>query len=330
MCSRQRYADGGDSLERLRREAETEMRRVLDESRPRKRPRDTGMYICYPVFPRPPSMVGDEDGLLAPIDRYRYAVVQELEAGAKGFIVTCNFQREKSATREASQLLRRYLPEHIFPTPLESDGGRVHTPGPSGQARSGSGSGLPCYGKAVAVSSAKGPDGSQQLDDTATAAATQIAAGASVKRVRQASASGGGSAGGGGHVGGSTGESCDGEDDSSDGDGKGHNGDPGELLGLGKVEGRDGGGSAGGGNDAPEQGEGLQCGSRGGAGAWAEGAADREGGDRELPALGLAKVGCRGVVLIRLSAAAAAEIDPVAVVDSMLADLKTGSLKPPR
>ncbi|GIL61042.1 hypothetical protein Vafri_15408 [Volvox africanus] len=276
MGSRLKFTDGGDSLERLRREAETEMRRVLDESRPRKRPR------------------GDEDSLLAPIDRYRYAVGQELEAGAKGFIVTCNFQREKSATREASQLLRRYMPEHLFPMPLELEGGRVQSAAPSGQARSGSGSGPLRHG--------------------------------------EARTSGGASAGGDPKV--LSSGNCDGDDDCGDGNGKDHNGNPGDLLGLGKEQGRGAGDTPGGGDDGLlAQGDGLGCdprGAKGGAGAWAEGAADREGGNCEPSALGLAKVACRGVALIRLSAAAAAEVDPVAVVDSMLADLKTGSLKPPR
>ncbi|GLI68521.1 hypothetical protein VaNZ11_012968 [Volvox africanus] len=276
MGSRHNFADGGDLLERLRREAETEMRRVLDESRPRKRPR------------------GDEDSLLAPIERYRYAVGQELEAGAKGFIITCNFQREKSATREASQLLRRYMPEHLFQLPLEPQGGRVQSAGPSGQARSGSGSGPSCY---------------EGFGTT-----------------------GGGSAGGDPNAG-STSRNCDGDDACGDGDDNCHNGDSGDLLGLGKEQDRGAGDAPGDGDDGLAQEDGLGCdrkGAKGGAAAWAEGAADREGGDREPSALGLAKVACRGVVLIRLSTAAAAEVDPVAVVDSMLADLKTGSLKPPR
>lgn len=42
------------------------------------------------------------------------------------------------------------------------------------------------------------------------------------------------------------------------------------------------------------------------------------------------QIGCRGVVLMRLSAEAAAAVDPVAVVEAMLGDVEQGRLQRPR
>lgn len=42
------------------------------------------------------------------------------------------------------------------------------------------------------------------------------------------------------------------------------------------------------------------------------------------------QVGCRGVVLIRLSSAAAVRVDPVEVLRAVLGDLERGALQPPR
>ncbi|GLC35877.1 hypothetical protein PLESTB_000515300 [Pleodorina starrii] len=255
---------GADALARLRREAEIEMRRVLDESRPRKRPR----------------AAGDDDAPFVPVDRYRYAVIQELEAGAKGFIVTCNFRREKSATREASQLLRRYMPAHLFPPQPPPPVGP-----PGVQPERGAEPSEP--GQGGSSTQATGEVGAGDSGGKAAAAA---AAAAAV----------------------SAGQAEDG--------GK-------RRRGAATDDGRDGGDS-----DSSEDGDDGEDGGvvGGGAGGGAEAAESADGPRGEPSALGLAKVGCRGVVVMRLSAAAAAEVDPVRVVESMLADLAAGALQPPK
>ncbi|EFJ49870.1 hypothetical protein VOLCADRAFT_89304 [Volvox carteri f. nagariensis] len=305
-----------DALERLRRAAEMEMRRVLDDSRPRKRPR---------------GPKGEIDTYV-PMDRFHYSVVQELEAGSKGFLVTCNFRQEKSATREASQLLRRYLPEHLFPPAAtlstavdEHPPGALGPPGgelPSrvmpmttavtGESVEGTDP-VKCHGGAAAaapslVGDMEG-DGAKPQAETGSLKQQGVGQGGSqpnqaldvVRPARgcgsserdelqalEAVAGGGQGSGGGTTVYADDGSEED-EDAADDGDGGGG-------LSVGGGGGAHGGGGGGGG----------------------------------LPALGLAKVSCRGVVLIRLSAAAAAEVDPVRVVESMLADLESGTLQPPK
>lgn len=43
------------------------------------------------------------------IARYNYSSEESLQNGAQGFVVTCAFRREKSATKEVMQLLNKYL-----------------------------------------------------------------------------------------------------------------------------------------------------------------------------------------------------------------------------
>lgn len=92
-----------DALDRLRREAEAEMRRPAPDDGPaakrQKASPGTGMYKG--------------------VSRFGYSVIPELEAGAQGFIVTCSFRKEKSATREALKLLRRYMPAELFPPEVD-------------------------------------------------------------------------------------------------------------------------------------------------------------------------------------------------------------------
>ncbi|DBA91512.1 TPA: hypothetical protein ACH3X1_003136 [Trebouxia sp. C0004] len=46
------------------------------------------------------------------VARYNYSSQESLQQGAQGFIITCAFRREKSATKEAVALLCRYLGKH--------------------------------------------------------------------------------------------------------------------------------------------------------------------------------------------------------------------------
>ena len=104
-----------DALEALRREAEMEMRRKapreLDGTDLRAKRRKT--------FDAQDGGGDDGDGDGATggeadesLERYEYAAPDAIVRGlgCVGFVVTCSFQREKSATREATEMLRPRLP----------------------------------------------------------------------------------------------------------------------------------------------------------------------------------------------------------------------------
>ncbi|KAG2495042.1 hypothetical protein HYH03_006974 [Edaphochlamys debaryana] len=231
-------------LARLKREAEVEMRRCLPGDGGAKRPRKAGA----------------QDVGFVHVDRFHYAVVGELEAGAKAFVLTCNFRKEKSAIREATQLIRRYLPNHLFPTPAAQGAtqgqGGPGTSAAAPDATAGAQEQPPAEAEAGAADSDP-PEG------------TSGATGAGAKEPSAASSNGKGG-----------GEES--EDDGSDDE---------DLGGSERVEG-----------SAPPA---APC------------------------ALGMVKVGCRGVAVMRLSAAAGACVDPVQVVGSLLADVEAGRLRSP-
>ncbi len=95
-----------DALEALRREAEMEMRRKapreLDGTDLRAKRRKT--------FDAQDGATGGEAD--ESLERYEYAAPDAIVRGlgCVGFVVTCSFQREKSATREATEMLRPRLP----------------------------------------------------------------------------------------------------------------------------------------------------------------------------------------------------------------------------
>ena len=102
-----------DALEALRREAEMEMRRKapreLDGTDLRAKRRKT--------FDAQDGGGDDGDGATGgeadeSLERYEYAAPDAIVRGlgCVGFVVTCSFQREKSATREATEMLRPRLP----------------------------------------------------------------------------------------------------------------------------------------------------------------------------------------------------------------------------
>ena len=102
-----------DALEALRREAEMEMRRKapreLDGTDLRAKRRKT--------FDARDGGGDDGDGATGgeadeSLERYEYAAPDAIVRGlgCVGFVVTCSFQREKSATREATEMLRPRLP----------------------------------------------------------------------------------------------------------------------------------------------------------------------------------------------------------------------------
>ena len=98
-----------DALEALRREAEHEMRRkaprALDGTDLGAKRRKT-----FDV----PSGGGGDDGAKADesLERFEYTAPTAIThgLGCVGFVVTCSFMREKSATREATEMLRPRLP----------------------------------------------------------------------------------------------------------------------------------------------------------------------------------------------------------------------------
>ena len=51
-------------------------------------------------------------------------ICQALGAGASGFVITCAFNREKSATKEALELLRPHLPRNLAAAP-HGRGGQI-------------------------------------------------------------------------------------------------------------------------------------------------------------------------------------------------------------
>ncbi|GFR52751.1 hypothetical protein Agub_g15350, partial [Astrephomene gubernaculifera] len=225
------------ALERLKRDAEREMRRNLDDGRPSKRPKH-------------------EDGSPAfiPVDRYHYSVVGELEAGAKGFLITCNFRKEKSATREAVQLLRRHMPDHLFPQQQQE--GQPEEQGQEGtkdQQQEGQ--------------QQEGQEGQLLGKDVGK----QERRGVYQQRQRQQEVA------------------SDDEDDEEE-----------EAC-------------AGGLSDATNA------------------AGPVTAAETTSPsAFGLAKVGCRGVVLVRLSAAAASLVQPARLVGQLLREREAGELGQPR
>ena len=97
-----------DALEALRREAEMEMRRKapreLDGTDLRAKRRKT-----FDAQDGDGATGGEADESL---ERYEYAAPDAIVRGlgCVGFVVTCSFQREKSATREATEMLRPRLP----------------------------------------------------------------------------------------------------------------------------------------------------------------------------------------------------------------------------
>ena len=100
-----------DALEALRREAEMEMRR--------KAPRELdGTDLSAKrrkTFDAQDGGGDDGDGATEAdesLERYEYAAPDAIVRGlgCVGFVVTCSFQREKSATREATEMLRPRLP----------------------------------------------------------------------------------------------------------------------------------------------------------------------------------------------------------------------------
>lgn len=97
-----------DALEALRREAEMEMRRKapreLDGTDLRAKRRKT-----FDDDDGDGATGGEADESL---ERYEYAAPDAIVRGlgCVGFVVTCSFQREKSATREATEMLRPRLP----------------------------------------------------------------------------------------------------------------------------------------------------------------------------------------------------------------------------
>lgn len=100
-----------DALEALRREAEMEMRR--------KAPRELdGADLSAKrrkTFDAQDGGGDDGDGATEAdesLERYEYAAPDAIVRGlgCVGFVVTCSFQREKSATREATEMLRPRLP----------------------------------------------------------------------------------------------------------------------------------------------------------------------------------------------------------------------------
>ncbi|KAG2438016.1 hypothetical protein HXX76_005630 [Chlamydomonas incerta] len=200
-----------------------------------------------------------------PVDRFRYAVVGELEAGAKGFIVTCNFRKEKSATREASQLLRRYMPAHLFPAPPQPAPTAPAEDPAQAQAQAQPGQGHSGAGATVQRPEPEGQEGAAAVEAD---------------------------------------EDVEDADDSQS-------------------------------EDESDAGNDQADGSAGAAGPAAAAAAASAGGggaaDAHHPepsALGLAKVGCRGVVVMRLSSRAAAEVEPVRLLEGLLADLEAARAAP--
>ncbi|GAB4817246.1 hypothetical protein N2152v2_004292 [Parachlorella kessleri] len=90
----------------LRRAAEREMRRVLpdDQGRPPKRLK---------------AASGQADEEYQEVGRFDYGAVAELGAGQVcGFLLTCNFRNEKTATKEANQLLASYLARNLQEKPV--------------------------------------------------------------------------------------------------------------------------------------------------------------------------------------------------------------------
>ncbi|KAG2450639.1 hypothetical protein HYH02_004479 [Chlamydomonas schloesseri] len=135
------------------------MRRRLEDSRPSKRSK----------LPAPLGRAGAGGVPFVPVDRFRYAVVGELEAGAKGFVVTCNFRKEKSATREASQLLRRYMPAHLFPPPPQPElvpASQAVPQGPQGMVEA-----QPAAGAAAGAGKEVGAEAQQEVPGGRKAAA---------------------------------------------------------------------------------------------------------------------------------------------------------------
>ena len=122
-----------DALEALRREAEMEMRRKapreLDGTDLRAKRRKT--------FDAQDGGGDDGDGDGATggeadesLERYEYAAPDAIVRGlgCVGFVVTCSFQREKSATREATEMLRPRLPttKGLRLNPVKMPRPRVH------------------------------------------------------------------------------------------------------------------------------------------------------------------------------------------------------------
>ncbi|KAK9818364.1 hypothetical protein WJX72_011344 [[Myrmecia] bisecta] len=90
-------------LEQLKREAEQEMRRDAPELYPRKRPRTD------------PEAAAHED-TRPKVGRFEYDAPTALEQGTQGFVITCDFRREMSATREAISQApgRQRSPSHVI------------------------------------------------------------------------------------------------------------------------------------------------------------------------------------------------------------------------
>jgi len=96
------------------RAAEQEMRRKapdpLDGSRAAKKPKTEGQG-------------GEEAGEETGVHRFDYHGVEALKQGAAGFLITCGYRREKSATKEACEVLSKYIPTRkFFPIKLACEG----------------------------------------------------------------------------------------------------------------------------------------------------------------------------------------------------------------
>eukprot|EP00740_Mantoniella_antarctica_P014987 CAMPEP_0181382092 /NCGR_PEP_ID=MMETSP1106-20121128/20523_1 /TAXON_ID=81844 /ORGANISM="Mantoniella antarctica, Strain SL-175" /LENGTH=129 /DNA_ID=CAMNT_0023501425 /DNA_START=74 /DNA_END=460 /DNA_ORIENTATION=- len=115
------------NLEALRQEAEQEMRRKaprrLDGADVAAKRRKTiptaaeggvGGLGEGDGSSAPPGTASDgvESAFDVSLERYEYAAPSAIlsDEGATGFVVTCAFNREKSATKEALELLRPHLP----------------------------------------------------------------------------------------------------------------------------------------------------------------------------------------------------------------------------